>query len=89
MNSVSEALYHDVPLVMNPKTAEQGAVASRVQQLGAGVKLEKETPVVIRAALEKALYDPAYRTSAQRIAEGFRQCSGAKGAADHIHQVCK
>lgn len=89
MNSVSEALYHGVPLVMNPKTAEQGAVASRVQQLGAGVKLKKETPAAISAALKKTLYDPSYRNGAQRIAEGFRQCSGAKGAADHIHQVCK
>ena len=89
MNSASEALYHGVPLVMHPQTAEQGAVAARAEQLGAGVRLVKETPTDICTALEKALYKPAYRSCAQQIGAGFRQCNGAKGAADKILQMCK
>ncbi len=87
MNSVSEALYHGVPLVMLPKTAEQGAVALRTQQLGAGLPLEKTTPAAIRAALERVLADPRYREQAEKIAEGFHACPGPKGAADKIESV--
>lgn len=39
MNSVSEALYYEVPLVMFPQTPEQEAVAKRVKELGAGRRL--------------------------------------------------
>ena len=39
MNSASEGLYFQVPLVLFPKTPEQGAVAKRVEELGAGVRL--------------------------------------------------
>lgn len=44
MNSVSESLYHSVPLVMLPKTSEQGGVAARTEQLGAGLRLKKQPP---------------------------------------------
>ena len=88
MNSVSEALYHSVPLVMLPKTSEQGAVAARTQQLGAGIQLEKTTPDAIHAAVETVLNDPAYRKNAAAIAAGFKACSGARGAADKIERCC-
>ena len=89
MNSVSESLYHSVPLVMLPQTNEQGGVAARVAQLGAGIQLEKTTPAAIRAAIDQILSTPSYRENAGTIAEGFRQCTGAKGAADKILSVCK
>lgn len=87
MNSVSEALYHSVPLVMLPKTKEQSGVAQRVQQLGAGILLEETAPQAIRKAVETVFHVPQYRENAQRIAEGFHSCSGAKGAADKIEEV--
>lgn len=40
MNSVNESLYYRVPLIMYPQTAEQGGVANRVAELGAGIFLE-------------------------------------------------
>lgn len=89
MNSVNESLYYEVPLVMNPQTSEQGGVATRVEQLGAGMRLEKSTPAAIREAIEKVLTDDTYRQKAVAISEGFKNCSGAKGAADKILQVCK
>jgi len=84
MNSASESLYHGVPLVMLPKTSEQGGVANRIRQLGAGVLLEKTTPEAIREAIDIVLKTPAYRENAEKIAAGFHACSGAKGAADKI-----
>lgn len=88
MNSVSEALYYGVPLAMLPKTSEQGAVAARTEQLGAGVRLEKTTPDAIRVVLEQLLTDPKYREKAKSIGAEFRNCSGSSGAADKIMAVC-
>lgn len=89
MNSASEGLYYGVPLVMLPKTTEQGGVAARVEQLGAGLLLKKTTPEAIREAIRTVLTDPQYRENAAKIAEGFRSCPGAKGAADKIERCCK
>ena len=88
MNSASEALYFGVPLLMLPKTTEQTGVAARTEQLGAGILLRKTTPEAIRAGLETLLSDPTYRENAGKIAQGFRSCTGAKGAADKIESVC-
>ena len=89
MNSVSESLYFGVPLVMLPQTAEQGGVAQRVLQLGAGVKLSKTDVPSILDGINRVLTDSAYKNNAAAIGEGFKQCSGAKGAADKIMQICK
>ena len=89
MNSVSESLYFGVPLVMLPQTSEQRGVAERVSQLGAGIKLGKTDAASILGAVRGVLSDPSYRQSAASIAESFRRCPGAKGAADKIEQVCQ
>ncbi len=88
MNSVNEALYHRVPLVMYPQTSEQSGVALRTQQVGAGLQLQKASPAAIRAAIDTVLQTPSYREQASRIADSFHSCSGAKGAADKILSVC-
>jgi len=88
MNSVSESLYFGVPLVMLPQTAEQKGVAERVKQLGAGLMLDKTDAPAILNAIGAALRDPVYKKNAAAIGEGFRRCSGAKGAAEKILQVC-
>jgi len=89
MNSVNESLYYGVPLVMYPQTSEQGGVANRVIQVGAGIMLEKTSPEAISQAVESVLSDNAYRDGALAISKGFKECSGAKGAADKILSVCK
>ena len=88
MNSVSESLYFGVPLIMLPQTAEQNGVAERVYQLGAGIKLNKSDASSILGAINKIFADDTYRQKAITLANGFRCCSGAKGAADKIIQVC-
>ena len=89
MNSVNESLYYGVPLVMYPQTSEQGGVANRVTQVGAGIYLEKTTTEAIREAVEKVLTGDSYRKNAEVISEGFKKCTGAKGAADKIMSVCR
>lgn len=88
MNSVNESLYFEVPLVMLPQTSEQKGVAERVFQLGAGIKLEKKDAASILAAVETVLKDNSYKEGAVVIAEGFKRCKGATGAADKIESVC-
>ena len=84
MNSASEGLYFGVPLVTLPHTSEQGGVAARAEQLGAGLRLKKTTPAAIRSALETVMNTPSYRENAAKIADSFRACGGAKAAADCI-----
>ena len=88
MNSVSESLYFEVPLVMLPQTSEQKGVAERVSQLGAGIKVDKLGGVSVMTAINKILSIDTYKQNAKKVAEGFKNSSGAKGAADKIIQVC-
>jgi MGT family glycosyltransferase len=87
MNSVSESLYFGVPLVMLPQTSEQKGVAERVFQLGAGIKLDKTLYVL--SAINEIFEDNTYKQNASKISEGFKNSSGAKGAADKIIEVCE
>lgn len=88
MNSVNESLFFEVPLVMLPKTSEQKGVAERVSQLGAGIKLDKSDAVSVLSAINTIFEYNTYKQNASKIAEGFKNCAGAKGAADKIMRVC-
>ena len=55
MNSASEGLYYQVPLVLFPQTPEQGAVARRVEELGAGIRLQSIIEDDIIHVLKKIL----------------------------------
>lgn len=88
MNSVNESLYYEVPLVMYPQTSEQGGVATRVSQLGAGILLKNSTASEIKKSLEEVLINSSYCKNASKISKGFQNCSGAVGAADKILQMC-
>ena len=88
MNSVSESLYFEVPLVMLPQTAEQKGVAKRVSELNAGIKLDKSDGDSVLCAINKILRDSTYKQNAGKIAESFKNSSGAKGAAAKIIQIC-
>ncbi len=88
MNSVNESLYFKVPLVMLPQTTEQEGVATRVAELGAGIKLDKADESSVLGALKAIFSTNTYRQNAEKIAEGFQSCTGAKGAVDKIIKVC-
>ena len=89
MNSVNESLYYKVPLVMFPQTSEQDGVTTRVEQLGAGVRLKHINVKAIRETIESVLNTKSYYEQASKISQGFHKCTGAKGAADKIEQMCK
>jgi MGT family glycosyltransferase len=89
MNSVNESLYYQVPLVTYPQTTEQAGVATRVEQLGAGVRLKKASADSIRSAVDSVLNTASYRENAVIISDSFKKCTGVKGAADKIEAMCK
>ena len=80
MNSVNEALYYEVPLILFPQTAEQGGVARQVSNLEAGIYLPKNNPAAIRNAISFVL-------NASFIAESFHKSGGSAAAADAILKV--
>ena len=89
MNSASEGLYFEVPLVLFPQTPEQGAVARRTEELGAGVRLRSVSEADIMDALNKVLFDPSYKENAVRISESFKACGGADEARAFLEDVAR
>jgi len=88
MNSVSESLYFEVPLVLLPQTAEQKGVAEQVLRLGAGIKPKATDGASVLTSVNEILCDSSYKQNATKISDGFKNCSGARGAADKIVNVC-
>ena len=87
MNSVSEGLYFQVPLVLFPQTSEQNAVARRAEELGAGVRLKSISEEDVLAALQQVLFKPGYQDNAAQIAESFRACGGAAEARAFLEDI--
>ncbi|MCR8842270.1 glycosyl transferase [Paenibacillus sp. SC116] len=86
MNSTSEALYYNVPLVMIPLSSDQPVVAKRVEELGAGIALDKYnlTPEVLKSALLQVLHDASYKQNAKQIGDSFREAGGYQEAARRV-----
>ena len=87
MNSASEGLYFRVPLVLFPQTPEQDAVAKRVEELGAGVRLKSISEENVLQALKQVLYEPDYKDNATKISESFRSCGGAAEARAFLEEI--
>jgi MGT family glycosyltransferase len=87
MNSVSEALYYGVPLLMVPFTSEQRANAKRVAELGCGMLVKKQSPQSIRRQIEELLFAKSYKENALKMQEDFQMHNGAKSAADFIERI--
>jgi MGT family glycosyltransferase len=68
MGTVTRALAAGVPLVCVPMGRDQLDVAARVVYHGAGVRLRPSAkPQAIRAAVERLMGEPSFRTAAERI----------------------
>ncbi|MCR5609464.1 MAG: glucosyltransferase [Lachnospiraceae bacterium] len=90
MNSTSEALYYEVPLVMCPQTPEQGAVARRTEELGAGVMLnDKSTPEDILNIVNGVIKDTRYKEAAKKVSESFKNSGGIEEAKEFVENILK
>lgn len=89
MNSASEGLYFEVPLILCPQTPEQGAVAARTEELGAGIMLNTYGKDDILKTIETVLNDPKYKNAAKKISESFKSCGGAAEARRFFESAVK
>ena len=88
MNSVSEAIWYGVPMVLNPQQSEEAAVANRAAELGLGVLLEDERPAAIQKAIRQILNESTYSTKTNDLRQTFIQAGGAVRAAEYILNCC-
>lgn len=86
LNSVSESLYHGVPVVAIPRGIDQPLVAQRVAELGAGIQIERQDLSAdnLRKAVQSVLSDSRYQEEATRIGESFRAAGGTGHAVELI-----
>jgi UDP:flavonoid glycosyltransferase YjiC (YdhE family) len=84
MGTVTRALAAGVPLVCVPMGRDQLDVAARVVFHGAGVRLRPSAkPDVIRAAVERVIREPSFRTAAERIGASITaDAAGQRGLAE-------
>ncbi|EPY05119.1 oleandomycin glycosyltransferase, partial [Paenibacillus alvei TS-15] len=82
MNSTNESLYFGVPMVLFPQHSEQGLVADRVAQLGAGLKLKGKKPKYLAAAVSEVLTNRTYQENAQKLSETFQNAGGVVETAN-------
>ncbi len=86
MNSVSEALYYGVPLVVIPQSADQNLVGQRIEQLRAGKKMRmtRVNAQALRQIAEEILAQPAYQQMSAQLGKSLGQPDGYLRAADEI-----
>jgi MGT family glycosyltransferase len=90
-NTVCEALWHGVPLVVAPIRDDQPVVAGQVVDCGAGVRVRfgRVTAARLGEALDTVLLDPAPRAAAARVRTAFRAAGGARAAAVHLERLAE
>lgn len=88
-NTVCEALWHGVPLVVAPIRDDQPAVAGQVTEAGAGIRVRfgRVTAARLGTAIDSVLHEPGYRAGAERIRTSFRAAGGAPAAASHLERL--
>ncbi|MFD0714414.1 macrolide family glycosyltransferase [Paenibacillus sp. GCM10027626] len=86
MNSTNEGLYHGVPLIVIPQSADQPIIAGQVAAIGAGMKLPAQslTANQLREAVDRLLNDPSFRKAVSNIRESFQKSGGYRQAVDEI-----
>jgi len=91
LNSIHDALYFGVPLLLCPQQEEQTLNGSRVVDLGAGLMLHKKhlTIETVRQAATQLLTDDRFKTNARQIGETLRAAGGMAKAADEIEELLK
>ncbi len=87
MNSASEGLYFGVPLILFPQTPEQDAVARRVEELGAGLRLASISEDDVLKAVTRVIEDKEFKQSAQKVSESFKNSGGIKEAVEFIESI--
>jgi MGT family glycosyltransferase len=86
INSAHEAMWHGVPMIVFPQTADHHVVAGQVECAGAGVVLDRArvTPEALAGLAALVLGDSRFRKESARMGESLREAGGAVHAVDQI-----
>ncbi len=85
MNSLNEALYFGVPVIVVPQQVEQAFNMRRLKKLGVAQPMPKElTSQSIRQTVYSVLNNASYKKNAQSYGAKLRQGGGYKAAAQLI-----
>jgi MGT family glycosyltransferase len=86
MNSVHEALWFGVPMIVVPQASDQLFVARRVEELGAGIRLENAQVTVerVRTAVETLLASQTAREASATLGQSLKSAGGFHKASDEI-----
>lgn len=89
LNSVSEGIYYNVPLIVFPQQGDQFSVAHQVNRLGAGICFEKQevTAKELRESAEEIFAYEKFRQNCRVIKESFEQAGGMKMIVDEIFKL--
>jgi MGT family glycosyltransferase len=91
MNSTSEALYYEVPLVVIPQTSDQPMIANRLEELQAGFRIDPREISIekLQEAVQQVLSNPAYRENVKKLSKSFKKAGGAQEALTAIDKYLK
>lgn len=90
LNSVNEALYFGVPMVVVPQQLEQAINGRFVAQKGVGIVLKDSPPYgqvdieTVSQAVEQVLNSPSFKAEAEKMRQAFQSAGGYQKAADII-----
>ncbi|MFD9625466.1 macrolide family glycosyltransferase [Peribacillus muralis] len=91
MNSTSEALYYEVPLVVIPQTSDQPMIANQLEELQAGFRIDPHEISIekLQEAVQQVLSNLAYRENVKKLSKSFKNAGGAKEALTAIDEYLK
>jgi UDP:flavonoid glycosyltransferase YjiC (YdhE family) len=90
-NTVCEALWHGVPLLVAPIRDDQPIVADQVVAAGAGIRLRfnRASSAQIGTAIDTVSTEASFRDAARTVGESFRHAGGAQAAAKALAHLAE
>lgn len=89
MGSTMEAVHFGVPMIAIPQITEQRRNALRIQSLGLGKYLPRESLTATRlfSDARELISNPIYKQNILRLQEENKSAGGAKAAADVFGRI--
>ena len=88
-NTVNEALFHGIPLIIIPMAYDQFHIASLVVNSGSGlsIRYKRLTVEELRKSLWEVVQNPTYKKAATKVGEGLKNAGGTDAAATLLEAV--